>query len=269
MFLKVIACEIAFREICQVAAGSPNLADIEFLNQGYHDTPSKGREEVQRRIDACPPDRYDAILIGYGLCSNILTGLTARHTQLVAPRAHDCIALFLGSKNRYQTMFNERPGTYYYTSGWLECGQRRVAGRPEAKNGYLLSQSGSGMTSMHDHWVQKYGPEKAAYLLEVMKGWTDNYTHGVLIDYEFTKALALDDKVRQICAERNWQFERVAGNLELLDNWLAGRWSNEEFLVVPPGECIAPSYDETILRLGSAGAQAASPPPASSPSSSS
>ena len=37
MFYKVIACEIAFRELCYAAARSRNLIDIEFLTQGYHD----------------------------------------------------------------------------------------------------------------------------------------------------------------------------------------------------------------------------------------
>ena len=86
---KVIACEIAVREICQVAATSRNILDLEFLPQGYHDTPAKGQVEIQKRIDAVPEGKYDAILLGYGLCSSILTGLRTRHTRLVIPRAHD------------------------------------------------------------------------------------------------------------------------------------------------------------------------------------
>jgi hypothetical protein len=48
-FLKIIACEIAFREICHVAARSPNLLDLDFLTQGLHDTPRTGGVEIQRR----------------------------------------------------------------------------------------------------------------------------------------------------------------------------------------------------------------------------
>ncbi len=96
MFYKVIACEIAFRELCYAAAQSRNLIDFEFLTQGYHDIPATGRTEIQKRIDAVPAGRYEAIVLGYGLCSNILTGLTTAHTPLVIPRAHDCITFFLG-----------------------------------------------------------------------------------------------------------------------------------------------------------------------------
>ena len=54
MFLKVIACEIALREICFVAAQTENLIDLEFLTQGLHDHPLEGRKQIQERIDAVP-----------------------------------------------------------------------------------------------------------------------------------------------------------------------------------------------------------------------
>src|SRR6476620_3424328 len=104
MFLKIIACEIALREIAFLAAQSPHLVDFEFLTQGLHDHPNLGRDEVQKRVDAIPEGKYDAVLIGYALCGNIIAGLRATHTPLVIPRAHDCITFFLGSKERYQQL---------------------------------------------------------------------------------------------------------------------------------------------------------------------
>ena len=62
--LKVIACEIAFREICHVAARSPSVVELQFLSQGLHDVPKVGLVELQRAIDAVPAGRYDAILVG-------------------------------------------------------------------------------------------------------------------------------------------------------------------------------------------------------------
>ena len=139
MLLKVIACEIAFRELSYAASRSRNLIDFEFLTQGYHDIPAQGRPEIQRRIDAVPAGRYRAIVLGYGLCSNILTGLTTAHTPLVIPRAHDCITFFLGSKERYRRAFDSEPGTYYYTSGWLECCARRGDGALNESSGTFAS----------------------------------------------------------------------------------------------------------------------------------
>lgn len=245
-FLKVIACEIAFREVCHLAARSPNLHDLEFLTQGHHDVPNRGRVEIQKRIDAVPTGKYEAILVGYGLCSSILTGLRATHLPLIVPRAHDCITLFLGSKERYQKCFSERPGTYYYTSGWLECARRR--GLTFSQTGGLLPGQGSNSTqAAYEQWVAKYGEEKAKYLMEAMGDWTAHYTHGVLIDFDFTKPLKLDRQVGQICADRGWQFEEMAGDLGLLQRWLDGPWDEKDFLTVQPGQQISVSYDERIV----------------------
>ncbi len=256
--LKVIACEIAFREICHLAARSRNLHDLEFLTQGHHDVPNRGREEIQKRIDAVPAGKYEAILVGYGLCSSILNGLRATHLPLVVPRAHDCITLFLGSKERYQQCFSERPGTYYYTSGWLECARRR--GLTAGQTGGLLPLQGTNTTqAAYEQWVAKYGEEKAKYLLEAMGDWTAHYTHGVLIDFDFTKQLQLDAHVKNICADRGWQFEEMAGNLGLLQRWLDGDWPDNDFLVVQPGQRIVPSYNDQIITVESAPAANSQP----------
>ncbi len=246
-YFKLIACEIAVREFCHAAAVSPNIIDIDFLTQGYHDTPAVGRAEIQKRIDAVREGKYDAIVLGYGLCSNILTGLTSKHTPLVIPRAHDCITFFLGSKERYQEFFDANPGTYYYTSGWLECVRRRAEPGQESKNIFLPSHSQAGVTAAYEQWVKKYGEEKAKYLLEVMGEWTANYTRGALIDFDFTKPLNLGEQVGRICRDRGWEFAEVAGNLGLFQRMLNGEWRDEEVLVVRPGEKVVPSYNGKII----------------------
>ena len=64
-----------------------------------------------------PPPKYDAILIGYALCSNGVVGLTSRRIPLVIPRGHDCITLLLGSKELYRDYFDSHRGIYWYSSG--------------------------------------------------------------------------------------------------------------------------------------------------------
>jgi hypothetical protein len=249
MFLKVIACEIAFREICHLAASCPQVLDLQFLTQGLHDHPAQGREEVQKQIDAVPSGKYDGILIGYALCGNILAGLRATHTRLIIPRGHDCITLFLGSRARYDQLANERPGSYYYTSGWLECLRRRGENRPAMDMQFLPTRAGlsTGTESVQAEWVKKYGEEEAKYLMEVMGQWTTSYSHGVLIDYPFTQPLRLPEQVQAICLRRGWQFEQIQGDLGLLQRWLNGHWDPEEFFIVQPGERVAPSYDARVI----------------------
>jgi hypothetical protein len=121
--LRIVACEIFFRELCHLAARSPNKVDVEFLPKGLHDQGGRVmRERLQAAVDATDPAKHDVVALAYGLCNNGLVGLQARGVPLVLLRAHDCITAFLGSRERYARTFDERPETYFETTGWLERG---------------------------------------------------------------------------------------------------------------------------------------------------
>jgi hypothetical protein len=252
MFLKVIACEVAFREICHCAARSVNQFDMEFLSQGYHDNPEIGLQRLQACIDETAPERFEAILLGYGLCNNMLSGLQARQLPVVIPRAHDCITFFLGSKERYQRCFAEIPGTYYYTAGWLEYRQRGGE-RPVRRQGAELGDSKS-----YEEMVAQYGEDNARYLVEFLGAWTRHYSRGALIDFDFTAHLSCKDQVRSICQQHGWEYAEIPGDLTLLRDWMDGRWNADDFLVVQPGERVRPSYDRQIVQI--------EPPTANQPS---
>ena len=243
MFLKVIACEVAFREICHCAARSLNQIEPEFLSQGYHDNPEVGVCRIQEHIDAVQPNRYDGVLIGYGLCNNMLKGLRAGHTRLIIPRAHDCITFFVGSQARYTETFNANPGTYYYTAGWLEHRERGNE-RPERKQGAAL-----GGDTSYEALVEKYGEDNAKFLMDTLWDWTKHYSKGVFIDFEFTAHLPYKQEARKICEKRGWAFEEQQGDLSLLQTWMDGPWPESDFLIAEPGQTIQPSYDEQIIQI--------------------
>ena len=124
MRLKLITCEIFYREFCSVMARSPNTVDMEFLPKRLHDIGVEGmRTRLQAALDCVDDPRYEAVLMGYALCNNGVVGLTAGKYPLVIPRAHDCITLFLGSAERYLEYFNNHPGVYFETTGWIERGK--------------------------------------------------------------------------------------------------------------------------------------------------
>ena len=80
----LIACRVLWRELNYYAAQSPHDFEFVYLKQGLHDTPELLRKSVQEEIDRAG-DRFDAILLGYGLCSNGIVGLRSEAAPLVVP----------------------------------------------------------------------------------------------------------------------------------------------------------------------------------------
>ena len=70
MHLKLISCEVFYREMCDTIARSPHQVDLEFLPKGLHDIGCAGMQaRLQGVLNAVPDAQYDAILFGYGLCT--------------------------------------------------------------------------------------------------------------------------------------------------------------------------------------------------------
>jgi len=244
-----VACEVVFREICHCAARSVNQLDLEFLSQGFHDNPEVGLERLQGVLDGIEPGRYDAVLMGYGLCNNMLAGLRApEHTRVVVPRAHDCITFLYGSKDRYRDEFDACPGTYVYTAGWMEHRQRGGE-RPERRQNANLGDDQS-----YEAMVAQYGEDNARYLQEFYGSWTSHYSRGVYVNFDFTDDLPYREQARQICAERGWEFVQVDGDLSLIQAWLNGTWAEDQFLVAEPGQRVIPSHDDAVLQIAPIGA---------------
>ena len=81
--LCVIGCHVLWRELCYYASLAPHVYQFHFLKQGLHNEPDVLRREVQDVVDRVEAEAYTAILLGYGLCSNGLVGVTARNTPLL------------------------------------------------------------------------------------------------------------------------------------------------------------------------------------------
>jgi hypothetical protein len=243
MRLKLIACEIFYRELCAAIAKSVNQIDVEFLPKGLHDIGHEGMSaRLKEAIGAADESRYEAILLGYALCSNGLLGLAARSIPLVAPRAHDCITLFLGGKERYFDYFIKNPGVYFKTSGWIERG----AGLAQLPQDSIQNQA--GMTRTYEELLAKYGEDNARFLYDQLCNMTRNYRKIAFIEMGIEPDSRFEEQARRDAAELGWAFEKLKGDMSLIQDLLDGRWDDERFLTVPPGHCIAPSYDDRIIK---------------------
>ena len=235
-----ITCEIMYREICHCVANSSAVIDLFFMEKALHDAGAdKMSATLQASIDRVDFSKYDAILLVYGLCNNGVKNLKAP-IPIVIPRAHDCITLLMGSKERYDEYFNANPGTFFHTSGWLE---RDVSDTDS--NTSITSQLGMGRT--YQQYVEEYGEENAEYIMSILGNWEENYKKLAFVNNgigDTETDLALSKKHAE---DKGWEYEIVAGDISLLQSMVDGDWQANRFLVVPPNNIILPSNDESIV----------------------
>jgi hypothetical protein len=235
----LISCEIAFRELCLLVARSPNIIDVEFLTKGLHDAERESmNRRLQARIDAVDSAKYQAILLGYARCSDGVAGLRARDIPLVIPRAHDCIAFFLGGRGPHERYFDANPGTYFRTSGWIE---REFVRDPDAVMAKL------GLDKTYEEYVAEYGKENADFIWQSLASWQQNYDRLTYIETGLGAALGHEQMVREEAAERGLGFERIDGDLSLLERLVNGPWDEGDFLTVPPDHAIEACNDGRVL----------------------
>ena len=255
MRLKLIACEILYRELCAAVARSVNQVDIEFLPKGLHDIGQAGMSQrLAEVLAAVEPGVYDAILFGYALCSNGIIGLEAPSVPLVIPRAHDCITFFFGTKERYMEYFQSHPGVYFKTSGWLERGEGTHQGNPDS-----IAHK-SGMIQTYEELVAKYGEENAQYLYDTLCDHTKNYRHLTFLRMGFEADGSFETRAREHAARKNLEYHEEQGSLRLIRALINGPWADEDFLTVPPGHRVRVDYSAGLItaeKVESAGADEA------------
>src|SRR5574340_1563501 len=120
--IVVIACSV-LNDL--LGSRLPPGVPATWLDITLHNTPKKRAASLQQRIDDIA--QPSLILIGYGLCGNGLAGVKSRLHTLVIPRMHDCVAMFLGSHQRYVQRFFASPNTYYLTKGWIDARDEPLA----------------------------------------------------------------------------------------------------------------------------------------------
>lgn len=237
MRLKCLACEALARLVYWCAAQSPHTVDVELLRIGLHREPATLRARLQERIDAAAVEGYDGVVMAYGLCGQSTAGLVARGIPLVIPRAHDCITLFLGSRERYQHEFTTNPGTYWYVLDYTE--------RNTGSTG-LGAEADADAQATYQEYVHKYGQDNADYLMEVMGAWREHYNRAALIDMGVGDSRSVQERTQQEAERRGWTFEQMAGDLVLIRRLLFGDWE-QDFLILQPGQQVAMAYDGRVI----------------------
>jgi hypothetical protein len=242
--LIALTCEVLARSVYLCAARSPHVVDVRLNRRGLHDDPPNLRTILQGEIDTIEAP-YDAVVLAYGLCGGATAGLRAGGIPLVVPRAHDCITLFLGDRARYQAEFTANPGTYWYIQDYLERTDDSSA------FGGMGAISDASARATYEEYVAKYGEDNAAYLMEVLGAWRSHYERAAFVDMGLAApeaAAAAETRARDDAERRGWRFERLAGELMLVKGLIDGAWDPADYLVLKPGERLAMSYGEDVIR---------------------
>ena len=251
LHLLAITCDILLRPAYFFASQSPHVVDVVDLSAALHVEPKTLGQRIQEQVDAAGPE-IDAIVLGYGLCGGATAGLTARTVPIVLPRAHDCVTIFLGGRDRYRAEHEATPGTYWYVQDQMDRGNDL--------KGWLLGDAARSedVESTRAEYVDRFGEDNAAYLMEILGEWRTHYERGAFLD---TGLAPGDDAARRARAEserRGWRFERTLADLKLVRQLLFGEWGGD-FQVLQPGERLEMSYDEDVVRAVAVAGSASRP----------
>lgn len=240
MRLKLIGCEVLTREICLGVASSPHTIDIEFTAKDLHNQSSALRAHLQERIDAAVLERrYDAVLLGFGLCGNATLELRAREIPLVLPRAHDCCTLFLGSREKFNRHFGDNLSAPFTSTGYMERSDGNLFHNPSD----LLALLGGGRS--YADLVAEYGEETASYVRETLlgaSGMPDHTAAVYFIEIPETQHLGFAAVGRASARAAGKEFVLLPGSMVLMKKLTFGEW-DDDFLIVQPGEQIIGLYD--------------------------
>ena len=241
MRIHIIACRVFTRELSFYAAQSPHTVDITWLPQGLHDTPDQLRKLLKTTLDDIyiQKENYlikhlpDAIVLGYGLCSNGIVGLESREIPLIVPRTDDCIALFLGSQQRYLQVFEQHCGTYWLNNGWIET---------------AFIPSKEMFENRLQEYTELYGEDNAEYLLEQDKLWVNNYRSCGYIHSPIYQNPRYALLAQEIARENGWGYHEQSGDMRLLQMCTDGTWNDEEFCICPPYHRLEADYEGKKVR---------------------
>lgn len=232
--IALLACAVFEREIAHWAGDATHIRETRYYEIGLHDRPDMLREKLQGEIlELDARDDIEAIVLAYGLCGRGTAGLRAGRHPFVLPRAHDCITVFLGSKERYAAHQRGCPTCYYYTPGWNQA--RRVPGPDK-------------IDAMQEEYSGKFDQEDVEFLIESEKAIWAIHDTATYIDLGTPDAGSEADYAKRCADTLGWKYERIHGDPTLLRDLLGGRWDEERFQIIHPGEVLGHSTDERIMR---------------------
>jgi hypothetical protein len=212
----VIACQVLQNMLERLLPA--NLAEqVTYMDYGLHRVPNNMTGTLQAAIDKI--EQPSLVVLGYGLCGNGLDGIKAGLHTLLVPRADDCIAILLGSRQAYLREFEAVPGTYYLSKGWLESGSHPLKEYQECAEKYGLEDADWIMDQQYQHYERLVLVTHSQADMEKYRPWAQAVAHFCeRWDMRYEEILGSDDFVR-----------RLVEAATVPDN------AGHDFVIIPPG----------------------------------
>lgn len=212
----VISCKV-FQPLLEKFIPEDMAEQVTFMDYGLHRVPDQLTYTIQDAIDAV--EEPSLIILGYGLCGNGLKGIKSREHTLLIPRTDDCIAILLGSYQKYIQEFDATPGTYYLTKGWLE--------------------SGSDPLKEYREYEEKYGQEDATWIMDQQYQHYERLAFIAHDNEDLYKYRPQAQEVAHYCQRWNMRYEEILGSDDYIHRLVEkslkpDRIDDEDFVIVPP-----------------------------------
>ncbi len=231
--LAIIACAVMETEVEYLMRDMPHIIDYRKLPQGLHNEPARLRDELQKMVEQVEQETdVTAIALVYGVCSRGIEGVHTKRCQMAVVRAHDCLTLLLGSRERYKNYVKENPGTYWYSPGW---------------NRHHTPPGPERYKKLHDQYIENYGEDNAEFLMETEQHWFSTYNRATYV--HLTIGDTDEDRAyTQDCSDwLKWNYDEQIGDPALLTALLAGDWEGDDILVLDPGQGICLTADDRVI----------------------
>lgn len=125
------------------------------------------------------------------------------------------------------------------TTGWVERGDGSELTQVS------LKKQGFGMS--YGELVAKYGEENATFLQEQLGNYSVRYRQYTFIEMGVEPDDRFERCTIERAVERGWKFEKIRGDMTLIQGLIDGKWDERDYVVVQPGFKVVARYDDRIL----------------------
>jgi hypothetical protein len=228
MRLKIISCNVMNHELRNCASRSINRIDTEFIHQGLHEYPDRLYSAVKEALNRVETELYDYILLNYGLCGNGTLNVSHPELSVIIHNVHDCIPLIIGDRKAHAEYTAEKPGTFWYSCGWIE--------------GFPLP-GGPDYDQKYRDFYGRSLTEKQRDIVEAMM--MENYTDLIFLRWDELgeRLMEWGRKYTKECVgslsrrlRRTFEYDELKGSPDIIRRFVDGEWDSDDFLIIGPGK---------------------------------